>query len=120
MAGKRGGGVAVLSESVFQGKQMSLGDFPSFEYLYAVRKYSPRVLLPIIYRPSKYSENYFHDFTELLYSISTDFDCRVITGDFNIHINDSNDHSAKEIFAILDTFELSQHVKGQLIIGDIP
>ncbi|MPV02308.1 hypothetical protein FVA96_24225, partial [Escherichia coli] len=90
---------------------MSLSDFPSFEYLCVVLKGSPRVLLLIIYRPPKYSAHFFDDFTELLSSISTDFDCLVITGDFNFHTDDLNDKGAKELLTILDTFELSQHVK---------
>ncbi|KAK0152184.1 hypothetical protein N1851_006415 [Merluccius polli] len=47
----------------------------------------------------------FDDFTELMSSISIDSDCLVITGD------DLNDKGVKELFDILDTFELSQHVK---------
>ena len=90
---------------------MLFGDFPSFEYLCAVLKCSPRVLLLIIYRPPTYSANFFDDFTELLSSISTDFDCLVITGDFNFHTDDLNDKCAKKLFTILDTFELSQLVK---------
>ncbi|KAK0139908.1 hypothetical protein N1851_023184 [Merluccius polli] len=90
-SGKRGGGVAVIFKNVFQGEQMSFGDFPSFKYLCAVLKCSPRVLLLIIYRPAKYSANFFDDFTELLFSISTDSDCLVITGDFKCHTDDLND-----------------------------
>ena len=80
---------------------MLFGYFPSFKYLYAVLKCSPRVLLLIIYRPHTYIQ-----FTELLSSISTDFDCLVITGDFNFHLN-----VCKKKLTILNTFELSQHVK---------
>ena len=77
-------------KNVFQGKQMLFGDFPSFEYLSAVLKCSPRVLLLIIYGPPTYSAKFFNDFTELLSSISTEFDCLVITGDFNFHTDDLN------------------------------
>ena len=70
---------------------MSFGDFPSFEYLCAVLKCSPRFLLLIIYRPPKYSANLFDDFTELLSRISTDSDCLVITGDFNFHTDEMNE-----------------------------
>lgn len=74
---------------------MSLGDFPSFEYLCAVLKCSPRVLLLNICRPPKYYADFFDDVNELLSSISTDFDCLVITGDFNFHTDDLNDKGAK-------------------------
>ena len=65
---------------------MGHSDLPSFKYLCAALNISPRVLLPIIYMPSKYSANIFDDFTELLVSISTDLDRLVITGTFNIQM----------------------------------
>ena len=58
--------------------------------------------------------------TEFLSSIATDSDCLVITGDFNFHTDDLNYKGAKVIFAILDTFELSQHVKVLLIVRGTP
>jgi hypothetical protein len=43
-----------------------------------------------------------------IFSISTDLDCLVITGDFNFHTDELNDKCAKKYkFTILDTFELS-------------
>ena len=54
-SGKRGRGVA--AKMYFRGN-MLFGDFPSFEYLCAVFKCSPRVVLLIIYTPPTYS-NFF-------------------------------------------------------------
>ena len=85
-----------LFKNVFQGKQMAHSDLPSFKYLCAVLNISSRVMLQIIYMASKYSANFFDDFTELLVSISTDLDCLVITGAFIIQIDDYNGHNAKK------------------------
>lgn len=38
-----------------------------------------------------------------------DFDCVVLVGDFNIHVDYLKDGCAKEILNILDNFGLSQH-----------
>lgn len=107
---KKGGGVAVIFSDVFQCSQVSFGDFSSFEYLAAILKCSPRVLLLIVYRPPKYSSSFFDEFAELLSIISMEYDCLSISGDFNIHVDNPNDNNAKELNNLLDTFGLSQHV----------
>jgi len=105
-------GVAALFKDVYQFKQVSFGDYLSFEYLGIVLKGSPRILLIVIYRPPKYSPAFVEDFTELLSTISSEFDCFSITGDFNIHIDNAELNMAKEIITVLNTFDLTQHVHG--------
>ncbi len=83
---RRGGGVAALFKDVYQCKQVSFGQYLSFEYLGIVLKGAPRILFIIIYRPPKYSPAFVEEFTELLSMISSEFDCFAIAGDFNIHI----------------------------------
>ncbi|KAK9973180.1 hypothetical protein ABG768_023923 [Culter alburnus] len=109
---RRGGGVVALFKDVFQCKQVSFGDYLSFEYLGIVLKGAPRILLIVIYRPPKYSPAFVEDFTELLSEISSEFDCFAITGDFNIHIENAESNMAKEILTVLNTFDLTQHVHG--------
>ena len=62
----------------------------------------------LFWQATTYSPNCFNNFTELYSSISTDFNCLVITADFNFLTDDLN--VQKKRFTILDTFELSQHV----------
>ncbi len=83
---RRGGGVAALFKDVYQCKQVSFGQYLSFEYLGIVLKGAPRILFIIIYRPPKYSPAFVEEFTELLSMIFSEFDCFAIAGDFNIHI----------------------------------
>ncbi len=70
---RRGGGVAALFKDVYQCKQVSFGQYLSFEYLGIVLKGSPRILFIIIYRPPKYSPAFVEEFTELLSMISSEF-----------------------------------------------
>ncbi len=44
--------------------------------------------------------------------ISSEFDCFAIAGDFNIHIDNAEIKTTKEIVTVLNTFDLIQHVHG--------
>ncbi len=92
---RRGGGVAALFKDVYQCKQVSFGQYLSFEYLGIVLKGAPRILFIIIYRPPKYSPAFVEEFTELLSMISSEFDCFAIAGDFNIHIDNAETKTTK-------------------------
>uniref|UniRef100_A0A672SSK0 Reverse transcriptase domain-containing protein n=1 Tax=Sinocyclocheilus grahami TaxID=75366 RepID=A0A672SSK0_SINGR len=107
---RRGGGVAALFKDVYQCKQVSFGQYLSFEYLGIVLKGAPRILFIIIYRPPKYSPAFVEEFTEMLSMISSEFDCFAIAGDFNIHIDNAENKTTKEIITVLNTFDLIQHV----------
>ncbi len=109
---RRGGGVAALFKDVYQCKQVSFGQYLSFEYLGIVLKGAPRILFIIIYRPPKYSPAFVEEFTELLSMISSEFDCFAIAGDFIIHIDNAEIKTTKEIITVLNTFDLIQHVHG--------
>ncbi len=92
---RRGGGGAALFKDVYQCKQVSFGQYLSFEYLGFVQKGAPRILFIIIYRPPKYSPAFVEEFTELLSMISSEFDCFAIAGDFNIHIDNAEIKTTK-------------------------
>ncbi len=92
---RRGGGVAALFKDVYQCKQVSFGQYLSFEYLGIVLKGAPRILFIIICRPPKYSPSFVEEFTELLSMISSEFDCFAIAGDFNIHIDNAEIKTTK-------------------------
>ncbi len=102
---RRGGGVAALFKDVYQCKQVSFGQYLSFEYLGIVLKGAPRILFIITY-----SSAFVEEFTELLSMISSEFDCFAIAGDFNIHIDNAEIKTTKEIVTVLNTFDLIQHV----------
>ncbi len=84
---RRGGGVATLFKDDYHCKQISFGQYLSFEYLGILLKGAPHILFINIYRPPKYSPVFVEEITELLSMISSEFDCFTIAGDFNIHID---------------------------------
>ena len=67
------------------------------------------ILFITIYKPPKIS--FIEDFTELLLVVCADFDCLVIAGDMNVHVDVANDPHHKQLSAVLDIFGLSQHVR---------
>ena len=108
---KKGGGIATFFRDIFNCKQTSFGEFLSFEYLSVIFKCSPRILLIILYRPPQYSAIFFNELAELLSIVTTEFDVLIIAGDFNIHVDNSEDNRTKELSVLLDVFGLQQHVK---------
>ncbi|KAK0143155.1 hypothetical protein N1851_018739 [Merluccius polli] len=75
-AHKKGGGVAIVLNGSLQCKQLSFGNFASFEYVAFLLKSSSRVIFINVYRPPKFSD----DFTELLSTICMDHRCRLRGG----------------------------------------
>ncbi len=61
---RRGGGVAALLKYVYLCKQVSFGQYMSFEYLGIVLKGAPRILFIIIYRSPEYSPAFVEEFTD--------------------------------------------------------
>ena len=107
---KRGGGVAILFKNSFICTQLSVGNFASFEYVALQLRSTNRAICINIYRPPKYCAAFFDDFAELLSMICVDFDCIIVTGDFNIHVDNPQDRGTKELCCIFENYGLTQHV----------
>ena len=79
--------------------------------------YSKKYTLVVIYRSEPASNHwytmstFFKELTELLSHYNTKRNEVIITGDFNIHVNDANNSNTKKLMAILDMFNLVQHIK---------
>lgn len=66
-----------------------------------------------LYRPPRLKKKALSlIFGELLSKITVDYDSILISGDFNIHIDNTTDHFAEQFFDILSTFEFIQHTAG--------
>jgi len=106
----RGGGVAVLIRNGLHVTINDTGAFHTFESA------SSSFRLLVIYRPPPSSENKltFTEFTEeislLLESLSASSSRILLAGDFNVHVDDSNDREASVFLSILESFNLLQHV----------
>uniref|UniRef100_A0A3B3HFB5 Reverse transcriptase domain-containing protein n=1 Tax=Oryzias latipes TaxID=8090 RepID=A0A3B3HFB5_ORYLA len=109
---KKGGGVSALFRDNIATRRLSFGVFSSFEYVsFKIElKQTPPLLCIVMYKPPQHSQSFIDDFTEMLSVVCTDFDGLVITGDFNVHVDNVNDRNAKELNAVLKTFGLIQHV----------
>ena len=93
-----------------QCKQLCHGNFDSFEYVALQLNSSTRAVFLNIYRPPKYCATFFDDLAELLSIVCIDFDCVVIVGDFNIHVDNPQARGTKELYNVLDNYGLTQHV----------
>lgn len=111
---KKGGGVCTFFRDNIVTHRQSFGVFSSFEYVAFKMeiKDSPSILYVVMYKPPQNGQCFIDDFTEMLSVLCTEFDCIVITGDLNIHVDNVCDKNAIELSAILETFSLTQHVTG--------
>ena len=110
--GKRGGGVALIAESRFKGRKRKHPKYDTFECVtvHYELKHS-KLLVASIYRPpEKPISEFLNDFQSFLEDIN-DFPGEIIlSGDFNIHIEDKNHVQAVRFLDLLDCFGLTQHV----------
>ena len=118
---RTGGGVALICK---KGVIMTIMDssqsksFTHFEYMDCYAKINEvKVYITVIYRPPPSKANgfrnsvfleewalYLERFTEIQEEI-------LITGDFNLHLDDSSDRDVRAFCGLLDAHGLSQHVK---------
>ena len=116
----RGGEVAVVYRKSLHLKQNPTYDeFKSFEHMdLTVKSASKSLRIIVIYRPPPSKNNnltestFFSEFSTLLeelvpYSGSGSV---LIAGDFNFHVNDSSNASAKKFLNLLTSFDYRNHV----------
>lgn len=108
---KTGGGVAVIARNSLAFSEIIVPHGSSFECVVARPSNSKLPLIVVIYRPPSASMTQFlDDFSDLLAKVLLDKRPILIAGDFNIHVDDANDPSAKSFLDILSVFGLTQHV----------
>ena len=108
--GKKGGGTATITTDALCCRSISFDDFASFEYHAIVLKCQPPVLTVTVYRPPKQCPTFLTDFSELLSIIHTNYDKIIITGDFNIHVDNGNDSKARDFMNLLNSMDFTQHI----------
>ena len=117
---RKGGGVAQISNSKLVLRPKSSYIFSSFEVL--AFSSSGRIkqrdhgttdsfFLAIVYRPPGPYSIFMDEFSEFAADVVTYSDNILLMGDFNIHVNNPSDSSAKAFLSIIDTFGLKQHVQ---------
>ena len=116
----RGGGVGILIKDGFDisRSNISAHQFQTFEFMDMQIKtsLSRSVCIVIIYRPPLSSnrdcipDHFMVEFGSLLEQNVTDSSGLLITGDFNLHVENNLDKSSQDFLALIDSFNLKQHV----------
>lgn len=108
----KGGGLALIYRSHLKIQIVSIPQFSSFESFcvrFSISSTSYTILT--IYRPPLTSKSLFNsELSTLLEDLASHPSELIITGDFNIHIDDQNSSSTSSFLTLLDTFGLSQLV----------
>ena len=116
----RGGGVGILIKDGFDISRSTISthQFQTFEFMDMQIKtsLSRSVCIIIIYRPPLSSnhdcttDHFMVEFRSLLEQYVTDSFSLLITGDFNLHVDNNLDKSLQDFLALIDSFNLKQHV----------
>jgi hypothetical protein len=123
LGGRRGGGVALIYRESYRTHVVSFGyTATSFEYLMVLLQCnSTCIRLVIVYRPpsqsTKCSDGQFlSDFSGFLQLLVVSSGKLLIVGDFNIHVDVAGNSTACKFLTLLDSFGLSQHIRGISLI----
>ena len=106
------GGVAAIFKSNLSVSLVTTKTFSSFEHMLlkltiAARSY----FFLIVYRPPSSSKpDFLSDFSLLLEDFASSPSDFFILGDFNLHMDNLEDHYSSAFATLLETFDLSQHI----------
>ena len=108
----RGGGVAFIYRSYLNINTITLPPFSSFESLCIKLSISSSSFTFLtVYRPPSSSTSLFlTEFASLLDDLNTSPSELIITGDFNIHVDNPTHPHAHAFLDLLDSHHLTQHV----------
>ena len=108
----RGGGVGILVKKSLRVKKLSSANFSSFENVVVLAEYPiGSIRFVVIYRPpSSQIKAFLEDFASLLEQLVAISGNLLIVGDFNFHLDDSNNTDATKLHNLLESFNLKQHV----------
>jgi Endonuclease-reverse transcriptase len=112
----RGGGVALLFDSRLTAKRLTFPVQPTtFEVVDCIlSSASTAAAYIVIYRPGSPAAPalFFEELLALLQIVATYRCPTVISGDFNIHVNDLTDRCAQQFAEIIDSIDLMQAFSG--------
>lgn len=111
---QRGGGVAILSKSIFKPKFEKSFNYLSFECVIQslkVANHAGNLTIIVIYRHKGDTfSTFLEEFYEFVEYVKLNFMHFIICGDFNVHVNKSNDPNTIKFIDVLNTFSLLQYV----------
>ena len=104
--------LAVKHWNDFNGSQVLLGCFSTFESPSCILKNKLPILCVLIYRPFKLISGIIQEFSDLLSVIMLQYDRVLILGGFNVHVCcPSSSSFSSDIMKLLNSFSLTQNVK---------
>ena len=112
--GRRGGGLACIFRSTIKCLLASIDlTATTFEFLpISATTNSACLLIVIIYRPpSSNFKSFISEFSSFLELVATAAGKLIIVGDFNIHIDNSLSPVSRQFLSLIDSFDISQHVR---------
>ena len=114
------GGVAAIVSSDFKYRPITATvtptTFESMAFTISASGSSSSVAVLLIYRPgsSKVTKTFFDELTIYLEAMAL-YKCQlVVAGDLNIHVEDEEDGNAKQLLDLLQSFDCTQRVVGQM------
>ncbi|KAK6168440.1 hypothetical protein SNE40_020971 [Patella caerulea] len=114
---RNGGGVALIHKESINVMCVAPSTYSSFEVLQNNIQLKSCVLrIVIIYRPPQSRVNkcsidiFLDEFSDFLHGIQDGPEDFIILGDFNIHVDKSNDSTVNRFKEVLNSFNLKQHV----------
>ena len=107
-----GGVVGMLVKKSLRVKKLCSASFSSFENEVALAEHPIRsIRFVVIYRPPlSQIKAFLEDFASLLEQLVPISGNLLIVGDFNFHLDDSNNTDATKLHNLLESFNLKQHV----------
>ena len=113
-----GGGVGLLYKTVLNVKSRPTNpSFKRFEYMDCTFIHYKSVRIIVVYRPPPSTDNaltvdlFFNEFSILMEEVITSNAELVIVGDFNFHVDVSDDGNSTRFSSLLENFNLKQHVR---------
>ncbi len=107
--GRRGGGTASITNNALASNGVLFNSYSSFEH-HAFVFSSPLILCITVYRPPHHSSSFISEFSEFLAIIHTSYNRILITGDFNLHVDDTSDAISREFLNLLNCLDFKQHI----------
>ncbi len=116
--GRQGGGIATFFKKNLKVRKMKPPDMHTFEIMeLLVQNKTKKIRLVVIYRPEQDTvknpytmTECYKEFTELFAYYKSLKEETIFCGDYNFHVNKTDDNKALKFIEILDIFELKQHV----------
>lgn len=108
-----GGGMGIIFKISIRLNTSLTDQHHSFELMDIHLRMVRCVRILLVYRlPSLSTSLFLEEFSKLLEHITADLQHKrsLIVGDFNIHVDISNDATARQFLDLLDSFDLVQHV----------